>query len=119
MLQQRPSNLIHNPPPILLLLPRLQLTANKRTRYLGAELIQLRRTIPQPVVIRDIMEELLRIERASEQQRQIAIGRLDNIRNLIHRLPAVERILVRQAVLDPVRKRGELVAGTVGGTKVR
>ncbi|KAJ7730636.1 hypothetical protein B0H14DRAFT_2998846, partial [Mycena olivaceomarginata] len=51
------------------------------------------------------MEELLRVERPPQEQRQIAVRRLDNMRNPVDRLPPVKRIVVRQPVLHAVRAR--------------
>jgi hypothetical protein len=98
MLKTRP------PVPLILYLltTSLQLPTDERTRQLRLELVELTRTIPQPMIIRDIMEELLRIECTPKQQRKITIGSLDDIRDLVHRFPAVKSIFVRQSILQSV-----------------
>lgn len=63
------------------------------------ELVELVRRIAQTMIVCHIVEEFLRIERSTEQECQIAIGRADNVGNLVDRFPSIKSVLVRQTVL--------------------
>jgi hypothetical protein len=87
------------------ILVREQLSTDARTRQLGSELEQFIGTVPKPVIIRNIVEELLRIQRPSQEQSKISVSGLDDVRDLIHGLSAVKSIFVGQPVFDAVRER--------------
>ena len=82
-----------------------QLPADERTGQLSAELVEVVRAVPQSMVIRHRMEELLRVQCTSEQERQVAVRRLDDVRDGVHSLAPVERVLVCQSILETI---GEL-----------
>jgi hypothetical protein len=52
------------------------------------------------MVIRDIMEELLRIKGTAKKECQTTIGSLDNVGNLINGLTTIKRVIVRKTILD-------------------
>ena len=58
-----------------------QLPADERTGQLSTELVEVVRAVPQSMVIRHCVEELLRVQRTSEQERQVAVRRLDDVRD--------------------------------------
>ena len=60
------------------------------------------RAVAQSVVVRNRMEELLRVQRTPEQQREIAIGRLDDVRDGVDGIAAVKRALICQDVLHSI-----------------
>jgi hypothetical protein len=51
------------------------------------------------------MKELLRIECTTKQQREIPIRSFYNIRDLIHRFPAIKGIFVRQPIFQSIGER--------------
>ena len=55
--------------------------------------------ISQAVLVRDIMEEFLRIQRASEEQGEIAVCGFYDVRNQRDGIFSGERVLVVQAIL--------------------
>ncbi len=64
------------------------------------ELVDLARIVSQPMIVCHVMEELLRIQRSTKQERKIPIRRLNDLRNDSDSGTSIERVLVRDAVLD-------------------
>lgn len=61
------------------------------------------------MVISDGVEVLLGVERAAQEERKVAVGRLDDVGNLVDRLAPIESVLVCETILKGV---GEHDAGT-------
>lgn len=57
------------------------------------------------MVVSDIMEELLSIKCAPQEEREISVGCFDDIRNLVNGFPTIKGIFVREAVFEPVDHR--------------
>lgn len=72
---------------------------------LALELIEFVRAVPQPVVVRDVVEKLLEVERPSEQESEVSVVGVEERAQEVDRLASVECVLVRQPVLDPLRQR--------------
>ncbi len=76
-----------------------------------SKLIEFLRRVPQSMIVRDIVKQLLGVEGPPQQQRKVPIGRLDDVRDQIDRLLAREGIFIGQLVLrpfadaDPLAKR--------------
>lgn len=64
------------------------------------ELVQLKGRVPQAVVVGDVVEELLRVESSSKEEREVAIRRFDDVRDLVHCVAAVECVGVDEPVLE-------------------
>ena len=50
------------------------------------------------------MKEFLRVQRATEQQRKVAVRRLDDVCELVDREASVECFCIREAILEEVGK---------------
>ena len=56
------------------------------------------------MVVGHCVEELLRVQRTPKQQRQVAVCRLDDVGDRVHGLASVERVFVRQSILETIGK---------------
>ena len=54
------------------------------------------------MVVSDIVEEFLRVKRTTKEQRERAIGSLDDVRDLVNSFSPIERVLVCESVLHAV-----------------
>ena len=56
------------------------------------------------MVVRDVVEELLRVQCASQEEGKTPVGCLDDEADLVDRFRAVECVRVGQPVLDALRE---------------
>lgn len=77
---------------------------SSRKHELLFELVELRRAVSQSMVVRDVVEELLGIERSAEEESKVSVRRLDDVCNEVDSFSTVERLLIREPVLDTLRK---------------
>lgn len=54
------------------------------------------------MIVRNRMEELLRIQCAAEKEGEVSVGCLDNVRDLVDSLAAIKRVLIREPVLHAI-----------------
>ena len=66
------------------------------------ELVELIGRVAQSMVVSDIVEEFLRVKRTAKEQRERAIGSLDDVRDLVNSFSPIERVLVCESVLHAV-----------------
>lgn len=52
------------------------------------------------MVVSNVVEELLGVERSAEQESEVAIRRFDDVGNLVHGVPSVEGVGVDETILD-------------------
>jgi hypothetical protein len=83
----------------------IRIIARKRAGQAGAELVDLVGVVAEPVVVRDVVEELLGVEGAAKEEGEAPVRRLDDEADLVNGGGAVERVRVREAVLDVLRER--------------
>lgn len=86
--------------------------ARERARDAGLELVHVGSRLAQAVVV----EQTLGVEHTAEEQREVAVCYLDDVRDLVDSLAAVERVLVYKAVLDALRE-GAAHAEGLGGAR--
>lgn len=75
------------------------------------ELINLARIVAQPVVIRDIVEELLCVQGPAKKEGKVPIRSLDDLCYYPHRCSSVKGIFVGDAVFDKFGQHDELLEG--------
>jgi hypothetical protein len=66
------------------------------------ELIHIRGRITQPMIIGDRVEKLLGVERAAQEEREIAVCGFDDVGNLVDCLTPIESVLICEPILEDV-----------------
>ena len=79
-----------------------QFPAHEGAGKLRPELIQIVCRVTQAVIVRNRMEELLCIQCAAEEESEVSVGCLDNVRDLVYSLAAIKRVLIRQSILHAI-----------------
>ena len=65
------------------------------------------------MIVGNVVEELLSVESSTEEESEVSIRRFNDLGDEVDGFPSIERFLVRQSVLDPLRQN-DVVPERVG-----